>query len=66
MNIVLALLDAGSKAVLFAPYYFNHLMALQMTGAEIEIAECDARFVPDMVTGCTQPLRGCARGGFEW
>mmetsp|Transcript_3047 Transcript_3047/g.5771 ORF Transcript_3047/g.5771 Transcript_3047/m.5771 type:complete len:432 (+) Transcript_3047:53-1348(+) len=48
MNIVLALLDAGSKAVLFAPYYFNHLMALQMTGAEIEIAECDARFVPDM------------------
>ncbi|KAK9839419.1 hypothetical protein WJX81_001094 [Elliptochloris bilobata] len=32
VNIVLTLLDAGDRAVLFRPYYFNHLMALQMTG----------------------------------
>lgn len=28
-NMVIALLDAGDAAVLFTPYYFNHLMALQ-------------------------------------
>lgn len=31
-NVVLTLLDSTSKAVLFKPYYFNHLMAVQMTG----------------------------------
>ena len=31
-NVVLALLDSGDGSVLFAPYYFNHLMAIQMTG----------------------------------
>ena len=30
VNIVLTLLDAGDRAVLFRPYYFNHLMALQV------------------------------------
>jgi len=33
-NLVLALCDAGDYAVLFAPYYFNHLMALQMSSVE--------------------------------
>ena len=31
-NVVLTLLDAKDKVVLFKPYYFNHLMAVQMTG----------------------------------
>ena len=31
-NLVVSLLDAGDRCVLWAPYYFNHLMALQMTG----------------------------------
>lgn len=31
-NVVLTLLDTESKVVLFKPYYFNHLMAIQMTG----------------------------------
>ena len=31
-NLAVALLDAGDPVCLFAPYYFNHLMALQMTG----------------------------------
>ena len=36
-NCAVALADSQSKAVLFAPYYFNHLMALQMTGVETVI-----------------------------
>ena len=29
-NVVLTLMDAGDAAMLFRPYYFNHLMALQV------------------------------------
>jgi aspartate/methionine/tyrosine aminotransferase len=32
LNSVLVSMDAGDSAVVFAPYYFNHLMALQMCG----------------------------------
>lgn len=31
-NVVLALLDPADRVVLFLPYYFNHKMAIQMTG----------------------------------
>ena len=31
-NVVLALLDPEDACVLFAPYYFNHMMALQLAG----------------------------------
>ena len=31
-NVVLTLLDTEDGIVLFKPYYFNHLMAVQMTG----------------------------------
>ena len=34
-NAVLALCDEGDRVGLFAPYYFNHRMALQMTGCTI-------------------------------
>ena len=30
LNAVLALVDAGDAVVLFKPYYFNHLMAVQV------------------------------------
>lgn len=33
-NIVLTLCDVDDHAVLFPPYYFNHLMAFQMTGVK--------------------------------
>lgn len=33
-NVVLTLCDADDQVVLFKPYYFNHLMAIQMTGGE--------------------------------
>jgi len=38
VNVVLSTLDANDKAILFAPYYFNHLMALQMTGGGARVA----------------------------
>lgn len=31
VNVVLTLLDASDKVVLFVPYYFNHLMAIQVS-----------------------------------
>ena len=30
VNVVLALCDQSDRVVLFKPYYFNHLMALQV------------------------------------
>ena len=30
VNLVLALLDPQDAVILFAPYYFNHMMALQV------------------------------------
>eukprot|EP00884_Botryococcus_braunii_P017072 jgi/Botrbrau1/4048/Bobra.152_3s0007.2 len=43
VNVVLTLLDAGDSIVLFVPYYFNHLMAIQMTGgaAHVIYGQCD-------------------------
>lgn len=37
MNCVLTLLDAKDHAVVFAPYYFNHVMALQLSLSENNI-----------------------------
>ena len=47
-NLVLSLLDAGDTAVLFRPYYFNHLMALQMTGSEIVTPASTPDLQPDL------------------
>lgn len=50
-NIVLALTDADDRVVLFQPYYFNHLMALQMTGGAQGVVQgpCDpSTFHPDL------------------
>lgn len=49
-NLVLTLLDAGDAAALFAPYYFNHLMALQMTGShgDVVIAPTTPSLQPDL------------------
>jgi aspartate/methionine/tyrosine aminotransferase len=35
-------------AILFAPYYFNSLMALQLAGSAVEIGPCDAGWSPDL------------------
>lgn len=44
VNVVLTLLDPGDGVVLFVPYYFNHLMAIQMTGGarKVVYGRCDA------------------------
>ena len=47
-NLVLSLLDAGDAAVLFRPYYFIHLMALQMTGSEIVTPASTPDLQPDL------------------
>jgi aspartate/methionine/tyrosine aminotransferase len=49
VNIVLTLCDVGDRVGLFAPYYFNHKMCLQMTGLgpTIVTGERDAQMIPD-------------------
>lgn len=50
VNIVLTFLDSTDKCVLFQPYYFNHLMALQMTGdgsTNVVRGNVDSDWVPD-------------------
>lgn len=37
MNAALALCDHGDHAIILAPFYFGHEMALQLSGAEIHI-----------------------------
>jgi len=39
VNIVLTLVDESDRVVLFKPYYFNHIMALQMTGGAQQVGE---------------------------
>jgi aspartate/methionine/tyrosine aminotransferase len=51
VNVVLTLLDPGDRVVLFVPYYFNHLMAIQMTGgaANVVFGKCDLNTLhPDL------------------
>lgn len=50
-NLVLTLLDPSDAAILFMPYYFNHLMALQMTGGGHSVVhgQCDQQtWKPDL------------------
>ena len=50
-NLVLTLLDPSDAAILFVPYYFNHLMALQMTGGghNVVYGQCDPHtWKPDL------------------
>ncbi|GAX73280.1 hypothetical protein CEUSTIGMA_g734.t1 [Chlamydomonas eustigma] len=51
LNAILALVDEGDCVMLFRPMYFNHLMAIQMSGGgrNVEYGECDNRtFHPDL------------------
>ncbi|KXZ54966.1 hypothetical protein GPECTOR_3g133 [Gonium pectorale] len=51
INAMLSLVDADDRVVLFRPYYFDHLMALQMTGSaeRVVLGECDpASMRPDL------------------
>ena len=59
-NIVLTLCDAGDRVVLFKPYYFNHLMALQMTGgaAQVVLGPCNPNTLHPDLQWLEQQLRG--------
>lgn len=37
VNVVLSLVDESDRVVLFKPYYFNHIMALQMSGGAEQV-----------------------------
>ncbi|KAL0487340.1 aspC [Acrasis kona] len=41
-SIVSCLCDVGDAAVLFRPYYFNHIMALQLSNVEPVLIDCSA------------------------
>eukprot|EP00927_Polykrikos_kofoidii_P048513 TRINITY_DN42788_c0_g1_i1.p1 TRINITY_DN42788_c0_g1~~TRINITY_DN42788_c0_g1_i1.p1 ORF type:complete len:496 (-),score=67.84 TRINITY_DN42788_c0_g1_i1:66-1418(-) len=49
VNLVLTLCDANDSAVLFAPYYFNHMMALQMSSVKPLVGPCSPEsMLPDV------------------
>jgi aspartate/methionine/tyrosine aminotransferase len=50
VNTVLTCLCEDSKAIVFAPYYFNHVMALQMCcGADsVVVGPCTDEGIPDL------------------
>lgn len=48
LNVVMTLLDPGDEVVLFQPYYFNHLMTLQLAGAKVRLAGCGPDLSPDI------------------
>ena len=51
VNCVLTLLSQGDKCVIFEPYYFNHVMAIQMTQGNdaLVIGDCSDEGIPDVV-----------------
>lgn len=50
VNCVLTLLSQGDKCVVFRPYYFNHVMAVQMTQGNkgLVIGSCSNQGIPDV------------------
>lgn len=60
VNLVCALVDEGDPVVLFAPYYFNHVMALQMTGGadKVLLGPCDPDSLHPDLTWLQQQLQG--------
>jgi aspartate/methionine/tyrosine aminotransferase len=50
VNVVISLLSQGDQCVVFKPYYFNHVMAVQMTqGNEgLVVGSCNAEGIPDL------------------
>ena len=59
-NLVLALLDEDDAAVLFKPYYFNHLMAVQVSTSR----HCDQRTV-DSLSGDLVLTGRCKSGSTD-
>jgi len=48
-NIALTLCDEGDRAIILAPYYFSHKLALQLAGVDVSITALDpTTHKPDM------------------
>lgn len=71
-NVVLTLLDETDRAVLFAPIYFNHRMAIQMTGGGDRVVlgprvpglmHADLDWLEAELAGPTPPKMVSRRGG---
>ncbi|WIA22882.1 hypothetical protein OEZ86_009823 [Tetradesmus obliquus] len=58
--LVLTLCDASDSVVLFKPYYFNHMMALQMTGSapQVQLGPCNADSLHPDLQWLQQQLQG--------
>lgn len=51
-HVALALCDPGDEAILLAPYYFSHRLALQIAQATVKDCRWDpATLLPDMEVG---------------
>jgi aspartate/methionine/tyrosine aminotransferase len=50
MNCILTLLGDGEKAIFFRPYYFNHIMAVQLAVGNqgVVLGDCKEDGVPDL------------------
>jgi DNA-binding transcriptional MocR family regulator len=50
VNCVLTFLSGGDKCVVFQPYYFNHVMAIQMTQGNnaLVVGSCSDQGIPDV------------------
>ena len=52
VNVCQTLVEEGDRVVVFAPFYFSHLVALQLVGANVMIAETDDSGQPDILSLC--------------
>lgn len=50
MNVVLTLLSSDTRAIVFKPYYFNHVMAIQLVAGNqgVVVGPCSDDGVPDV------------------
>lgn len=48
VNVVLGLCDVGDEVILTRPYYFSHLVAIQICGATAVVVDCDETLNPDV------------------
>ncbi len=48
INALLAISEPGDEVIVFSPYYFNHVMAMQMSGCKPVFVDTDRDHQPDL------------------
>jgi len=63
LSVVMTICDVGDEVIIFTPYYFNHLMALQLINAKAVFAPCrpddltpDLSVLPSLITPKTKAI----------